>query len=70
MMAKKDSIFNFQSVNIYSDIKATYVTGLTSEKLYWNDNGFQYMIGSNSKKGSVDFFGQAKLAEMAFSFQQ
>jgi hypothetical protein len=61
--------FTFTTIEIYEGIKATYVTGPTSEKLYWNDNGYQYMIGDNSKNGKVDFYGSTKLAEIALSFQ-
>ena len=66
---KDDPNFSFQTVEIYDGIKATYIAGPTSEKLFWNDNGFQYMIGDNSKNGKSDFYGPTKLAETALSFQ-
>ncbi|WML31449.1 hypothetical protein RCG24_06175 [Neobacillus sp. OS1-32] len=66
---KDDPNFSFQTIEIYDGIKATYIAGPTSEKLFWNDNGFQYMIGDNSKNGKSDFYGPTKLAETALSFQ-
>ncbi|RBP86580.1 hypothetical protein DFO70_12548 [Cytobacillus firmus] len=66
---KEDPNFTYETVKIYNGIYATYLKGPTSEKLYWNDNGFQYMIGSNSPDGSTDFYGPEKLEETANSLK-
>ena len=66
---KKDPNYTSKKVKIYKGIDATYITGPRSEKLFWNENGFQYMIGSNSMNGKVDFYGPNKLVDIAVSMK-
>ncbi|MYL35461.1 hypothetical protein GLW08_20375 [Pontibacillus yanchengensis] len=66
-----DSEFNVEKDILTNGIEAVYIKGPNAEKIYWNDNGFQYMLihipRVNERKAASDnkFLGIEKLQKTA-----
>jgi hypothetical protein len=71
-----DTNFQYEEIQLSNGRVGTYIKGPGAEKIYWNDNGFQYMIvhkpiksptndtSSVSETSTAPYFGSEKFVEM------